>query len=31
VLTEREKFEAEESIKTIMACNSESENPLLGE
>jgi hypothetical protein len=31
VLTEREKREAEESLRTIMACASESEDPLLGE
>jgi len=31
VLTEREKREAEESLRTIMACNSESENRFLGE
>jgi hypothetical protein len=31
VLTEREKREAEESIKCLMAEDSESENPLLAE
>jgi hypothetical protein len=31
VLTERERREAEESVKTILACDSEEENPLLAE
>src|SRR5262245_60955417 len=31
VLTERERREAEESIKTILACDSEEEHPLLAE
>ena len=31
VLTEREKREAEESIKCLMACDNDAEHPLLAE